>query len=154
MQQQSGNARIQTGQPGYFEATDFVALIEKPARLDRSLGDIHAAGNPHIHLDPRNVAEVAPALGERMAMLDAKEAGHYRERTKAFSFRTARWEKSAERLPSRGAPQEYLLWLGMREVGDWCRRARLGELLPEADAGQSGARGLRRPAVGVASIPA
>src|SRR5919109_3215356 len=32
---QSGNAKIQPGQPGYFEAADFVALIEKPAKLDR-----------------------------------------------------------------------------------------------------------------------
>ena len=127
VQQQSGNARIQSGQPGYFEAADFVALIEKPARLDRSLGDIHAAGNPHIHLDPRNVAEVAAGLGERMAVLDAKEAQHYRERTKAFLDRwreaTARWEKQA--APLKGFPLvvhhktlSYLVaWLGMREVG-------------------------------------
>ena len=127
VQQQSGNPRIRSGQPGYFEATDFVALIEKPARLDRSLGDIHAAGNPHIHLDPRNVAEVAAALGERMAMLDAKEAQLYRERTKGFLDRwreaTARWEKQA--APLKDFPLvvhhktlSYLVaWLGMREVG-------------------------------------
>src|SRR5918995_5938553 len=82
VQQQSGNARIQSGQPGYFEAADFVALIDKPARLDRSLGDIHAAGNPHVHLDPRNIAAVAAGLGERMAELDPKEAAHYRSRMK------------------------------------------------------------------------
>src|SRR5918992_820502 len=96
VQQQSGNARIQAGQPGYFEAADFVALIEKPARLDRSLGDIHAAGNPHIHLDPRNVAEIAAGLGERMMQLDSKEAAHYRQNTKNFLDRwqqaIARWE--------------------------------------------------------------
>jgi len=127
VQQQSGNASIQGGQPGYFEAADCVALIEKPVRLDRSLGDIHAAGNPHIHLDPRNVAEIAAALGERMAVLDAKEAGHYRERTRAFLDRwreaMARWEKQGAAL--KGLPLvvhhrdfTYLIhWLGMREVG-------------------------------------
>ena len=127
VQQQSGNASIQSGQPGYFEAADCVALIEKPVRLDRSLGDIHAAGNPHIHLDPRNVAEIAAALGERMAVLDAKEAGHYRERTRAFLDRwreaMARWEKQGAAL--KGLPLvvhhrdfTYLIhWLGMREVG-------------------------------------
>jgi zinc/manganese transport system substrate-binding protein len=127
VQQQSGNSRIQSGRPGYFEAADFVALIEKPARLDRSLGDIHAAGNPHIHLDPRNIAEVAAGLGERLAALDAKEAQHYRDRTRAFLDRwreaTARWEKQA--APLKGFPLvvhhktlSYLVaWLGMREVG-------------------------------------
>jgi len=127
LQSQSGNARIQSGQPGYFEAADFATLIEKPARLDRSLGDIHAAGNPHIHLDPRNVAEVSAGLGERMATLDSKEGEHYRKRTKEFLDRwreaTARWEKEA--APLKGLPVvvhhktfSYLVaWLGMREVG-------------------------------------
>src|SRR5436190_736966 len=53
VQTQSGNAKIQAGQPGYFEAAAVVPLLEKPARVDRSMGDVHAAGNPHIHLDPR-----------------------------------------------------------------------------------------------------
>jgi zinc/manganese transport system substrate-binding protein len=127
VQQQSGNARIQAGQPGYFEAADFVALIEKPARLDRSLGDVHAAGNPHIHLDPRNIAEIAAGLAERMAALDPKEAEHYRQRQKEFAERwkqaIARWEREA--APLKGFPLvvhhktlSYLVaWLGMREVG-------------------------------------
>ena len=127
VQSQSGNAKIQSGQPGYFEAADHVALIEKPARLDRSLGDIHAAGNPHIHLDPRNIAEVAAGLGERMAALDGPQAAHYRQRQKDFLDRwrqaIARWEKEA--APLKGVPVvvhhrdfTYLIsWLGMREVG-------------------------------------
>jgi len=127
LQSQSGNASIRPGQPGYFEASDFVELIEKPARLDRSLGDIHAAGNPHVHLDPRNVAEIAAGLGERMAKIDPKEAAHYRQRTKDFLDRwqqaVARWQKEA--APLKGLPLvvhhrnlAYLVaWLGMREVG-------------------------------------
>lgn len=124
---QSGNANIQPGRPGYFEAADFVALIDKPARLDRSLGDIHAAGNPHLHLDPRNIAEVAAGLGERMAQLDSREREHYRQREKEFLARwreaSARWESQA--APLKGLPVvvhhrnlSYLIaWLGMREVG-------------------------------------
>lgn len=124
---QSGNAKIQTGQPGYFEAASAVALIERPARVDRALGDVHVAGNPHLHLDPRNVARVAQALGERMASVDRAEASHYAGRTKAFLERwreaTARWEKEA--APLKGLPlvvyhrdMSYLInWAGMREVG-------------------------------------
>jgi zinc/manganese transport system substrate-binding protein len=127
VQSQSGNARIRPGQPGFFEAADFVSLIEKPERLDRALGDIHAAGNPHIHLDPRNIAEIASGLGDRMAELDPKEAVHYRQRTTDFLGRwrqaAARWEKDA--APIKGLPLvvhhrdlTYLIaWLGMREVG-------------------------------------
>ena len=127
LQTQSGNPKIQAGQRGYFEAAGVVALLEKPTRLDRSMGDIHAAGNPHIHLDPRNIARVAAALSDRMSALDSTEAGNYRARSKAFLDRwaeaSARWEKQA--APLKGMPivvyhknLTYLInWLDMREVG-------------------------------------
>ena len=127
VQQQSGNTKIQPGQPGYFEAAAVVPLIEKPASADRSQGDVHPDGNPHVHLDPRNVALVAAALGERMARLDAGEAALYRSRTRSF---LERWNEAAARWQKLGAPLKgvgvvvyhknlsYLLkWLGMQEVG-------------------------------------
>ena len=127
VQTQSGNPRIQAGQPGYFEATRQLTLIEIPQRLDRALGDVHAAGNPHVHLDPSNIARVAAALAERMAQLDPGEAAQYHARARAFLERwqqaSARWER--EGAPLKGMPivvhhknLSYLVhWLGMREVG-------------------------------------
>src|SRR4029079_6512894 len=52
VQTQAGNARIQQGQPGFFEAFRYVPMIEVPQRVDRSMGDVHPLGNPHLHLDP------------------------------------------------------------------------------------------------------
>src|SRR3954451_17926636 len=52
VQSQSGNSRIQPGAPGNFEASKQVLLADVPQRLDRSLGDVHPQGNPHIQLDP------------------------------------------------------------------------------------------------------
>jgi zinc/manganese transport system substrate-binding protein len=127
LQTQSGNAKIQTGQPGYFEASSAVSLIEKPGSVDRSLGDVHPAGNPHIHLDPRNIERVAAALAQRMASLDGAQAAYYQERLKNFQARwsqaRSRWEKDA--APLKGMPVvvyhkdlSYLVaWLGMREIG-------------------------------------
>lgn len=126
VQTQSGNARIQAGQPGYFEATSAVDLLEKPVSVDRSMGDVHPAGNPHVHLDPRNIAKIAGALAQRMAQLDPPEASRYRERASAFLAKwkeaTVRWEAIA--APLKGLPiivqhreLSYLnAWLGMREV--------------------------------------
>jgi zinc/manganese transport system substrate-binding protein len=124
---QSGNSRVQTGTLGYFEASQQVARLEIPKVLDRSQGDIHPSGNPHVHTDPRNIARIAEALGERMAQLEAASGDRYRARTKAFleRWRAAieRWERQA--APLKGAPVvvyhkdwSYMLaWLGMREVG-------------------------------------
>ncbi len=127
VQSQSGNSRIQTGQTGYFEAVRYVTTLEVPQRTDRAQGDVHPAGNPHIHLDPRNIAKVAAALAERMAQLDPGEASQYRARAKAFLERwqqaIVRWEKAG--MPLKGMAivvyhknMSYLSnWLGMREVG-------------------------------------
>jgi zinc/manganese transport system substrate-binding protein len=127
VQTQSGNPKIQTGQPGLFEAARYVTVLEVPQRVDRAQGDVHPGGNPHIHLDPRNIAKIAAALAERMAHLDPPEAAQYRTRSKAFLERwqqaTARWEKTG--VPLKGVAIvayhkniTYLShWLGMREVG-------------------------------------
>jgi zinc/manganese transport system substrate-binding protein len=124
--QESGNTRIQPGAPGYFEAAAQLALLEKPARLDRSLGDIHPLGNPHVQLDPHNISLVASALTERLAALDAANAAYYRQRGADFSARwklaVAGWENRAVRL--KGVPvvimhrdQVYLChWLGLVEA--------------------------------------
>jgi zinc/manganese transport system substrate-binding protein len=127
LQSQAGNPKIQPNQKGYFEAAMAVPLIDVPTRVDRSLGDVHPAGNPHLHLNPANIAKVASALTERMAQLDAPEAAYYRDRAKSFLERwqtaTVRWEQEGAAL--KGLPLvvyhkdlSYLVrWLGMREVG-------------------------------------
>jgi zinc/manganese transport system substrate-binding protein len=124
--QQAGNPKVRPGQPGYFEAATYVALLDKPTRLDRSEGDVHAAGDPHIQTDPRNIARVASALAARLAELDPANAEAYRSRYKAFDERwraaISRWEREA--APLKGTPIlvqhkafTYLIaWLGMREV--------------------------------------
>ena len=128
LQTQSGNSKIQTGQPGYFEASRYVAKLEVPQQVDRAQGDVHPGGNPHIQLSPYNIEKVAAALAERMAQLDAGEAAYYRTRTKAFLERwkqaITKWEKEA--APLKGMTivayhknLSYLnAWLGMREIGE------------------------------------
>jgi zinc/manganese transport system substrate-binding protein len=97
----SGNAAIQPGTPGYFEATRYVTLIEVPARLDRSEGDVHPQGNPHIQTDPRNIAKVATALAERLAAVDPPNAAEYRKRYADFA---TRWQQAIERWTREAAP--------------------------------------------------
>ncbi|MCY7318507.1 MAG: zinc ABC transporter substrate-binding protein [Ramlibacter sp.] len=124
--QQSGNAKVQPGQPGNFAAADSVRKLEIPTLLDRSQGDVHAAGNPHIQTDPRNIAAVASALSIRLQQLDPSNASQYARRQADFAQRwqqaMGRW--SARAAPLRGTPVAsqhkgfaYLYdWLGLREV--------------------------------------
>lgn len=123
---QGANARVQPGAPGYFEAAAQIRLLEIPTRLDRADGDVHAAGNPHIQTDPRNIALIAPALARRLAELDPAHAEGYARRDAAFRLRLdqamARWHSLA--APLRGVSVAvlhrewiYMLdWLGMKEA--------------------------------------
>jgi len=124
--QESGNAKIRPGAPGYFEAASAVKLVDVPAAADRAMGDIHSQGNPHIQLDPHNVAAVARALTARLAAVDAANAAYYQARGEDFLARwqtaTARWE--AQAAPLKGTPvvvihsdQRYLCrWLGLEQL--------------------------------------
>jgi zinc/manganese transport system substrate-binding protein len=124
--QQSGNAKVQPGQPGNFAAADSVRKLDVPSQLDRSQGDVHAAGNPHIQTDPRNIALVASALGARLQQVDPVHASEYAKAQADFAKRwqqaMARWTTQA--APLKGAPVVsqhkafvYLYdWLGLKEV--------------------------------------
>jgi zinc/manganese transport system substrate-binding protein len=124
--QQSGNAKVQPGQPGNFAAADYVRKLDIPTQLDRAQGDVHAAGNPHIQTDPRNIAVVANALGARLQQVDAAHAAQYAQRLADFS---QRWQQAMTHWNAQAAPLRgvavvsqhkafvYLYdWLGMKEV--------------------------------------
>jgi zinc/manganese transport system substrate-binding protein len=124
--QQSGNAKLAPGAPGLLEAGRQVTPIDVPTRLDRSEGDVHAQGNPHIQLDPRNIARIAPVLAARLAQLDAPNAAAYQERLQSFLQRWSAaqqlWEQQAQPLKglvvvSHHKNMGYLWnWLGVKEI--------------------------------------
>lgn len=123
---QSGNPNIQPGKLGYFEASALVRKLEIPTRLDRAEGDIHPGGNPHIQLDPRNIARVAEGLAKRLAELDPAHAAQYQQRQADFA---QRWQAAIKRWEAQAAPLKDIAivvqhrafpylneWLGLRQV--------------------------------------
>jgi zinc/manganese transport system substrate-binding protein len=124
--QESGNSHIQPGAAGYFEAASALRLLEVPSKLDRAMGDIHPLGNPHVQLDPHNIAIVAHALTAKLSALEPAQAAYYAARGKDFD---ARWSEAIQRWETKAAPlkgvsvvimhrdQAYLChWLGLNEV--------------------------------------
>jgi zinc/manganese transport system substrate-binding protein len=123
---QSSNDKLQPGQPGYFSAAAQVTLLDKPVQVDRSMGDVHPEGNPHMQLDPRRVAKVAEKLSERLALIDPANAAFYQQNYQDFDKRwqaaIKRWQTEA--APLKGVPvavyhegYNYLFdWLGIKEI--------------------------------------
>lgn len=89
----ASNPNIAVGKPGYFFAADHVKLLGVPKVIDRSQGDVHAAGNPHVQTNPKNMARVAKALVTRMQQIDPDNSRYYQQQTDAF---LARWNTALQ----------------------------------------------------------
>jgi zinc/manganese transport system substrate-binding protein len=124
---QSGNDKIPTGKPGNLEAANYVVLKETPQILDRSMGDVHPVGNPHIQWGPQNIQLVANELAKRLGVIDPAGKAYYTARLASFTQRwteaTKRWEQEAASLKGVAVIEHhkeltYLFdWLGMPVVG-------------------------------------
>ncbi|MDR0634767.1 MAG: zinc ABC transporter substrate-binding protein [Azoarcus sp.] len=129
---ESGNRRIQPGQPGHLEAAAYVRLRDVPGTVDRAMGDVHAAGDPHFHLDPRNILPVAEALAGRLAQIDPAGAQRYRANLDRFR---ARWLDALARWQAEGASLKGMPFLQAHRsfgyLAHWLGLENRGELEPK-----------------------
>lgn len=101
------NARVQPGASGYLDLSSTVELLEKPTgSVSRAQGDVHALGNPHYWLDPRNGLLISRAIAARLSELDPEHAEAFRRNLGAFerqlSDRLSQWQ--AQLAPLKGKP--------------------------------------------------
>jgi zinc/manganese transport system substrate-binding protein len=61
------NPKILPGQNGYVDCSVGISVLELPASVDRSEGDVHPKGNPHYNLDPRNGRIIARNIAAALA---------------------------------------------------------------------------------------
>ncbi len=122
----AGGPTVQPETIGWLMASDYVQKLEVMHNVDRSMGHIHPEGNPHVHLDPRNISIVADVVAERLMLLDEGSSDLYARNLKAFQDRwsglIAQWEADASSLKGRKVvvyhnAWAYLIdWLGMDVV--------------------------------------
>lgn len=124
--QKANNRKVLPGNDGYMEASSFVLRVDATADVDRAKGDIHPQGNPHIQVNPHNIAAVARALSARLSKINSSNSKYYEENLNKFLTRwetsMSRWEEQAMSLQGKRAITHhkswvYLLrWLGIEEV--------------------------------------
>ncbi|MDB3955503.1 zinc ABC transporter substrate-binding protein [Alphaproteobacteria bacterium] len=99
---QKANSKVQPGKLGYLMASNYTPVIDIPDKVDRSHGDVHPEGNPHVHLDPNNILLVAKELNKRLAVIDSINKNYYQENYNNFINRwkksLLRWEKDIESI--------------------------------------------------------
>ncbi len=128
----SGNANVQTNQPGYFEAAMQVERLGVPATLDRAQGDVHASGNPHIHLDPYRLSTIAKALTARLQELDPAGSEHYARQQENFQQRwqtlITQWEDKAAGLKDVSVVVQHEDWIYFNE---WIKLNQVATIEPK-----------------------
>ena len=135
------NRDVLPGAQGYVDASVAVIPLEVPMTpVDRSMGDVHALGNPHYMTDPIEGLRVARLIRDRLIRLRPAERSYFEDRYREFANRLARAlvgptladkygvdgvEKLA-RLHERGRLASFLKSQGeLSELGGW-----LGRMLP------------------------
>jgi ABC-type Zn uptake system ZnuABC Zn-binding protein ZnuA len=103
---QSRNSRIRPGAQGYLDLSRGVEILDKPSgAVNRSMGDIHAGGNPHYWLDPANAVRIAMQIEKKLSELRPADAPYFQQRLNSFKIRmneaNRRWMSMLE--PYRGA---------------------------------------------------
>lgn len=86
----AGNRNIVDGAVGYVSAAHGIDLLEKPASADRSAGDVHIYGNPHIQTSPINAAVIATNIATGLCKVDPEGCETYRANLALFTDRLAR----------------------------------------------------------------
>jgi zinc/manganese transport system substrate-binding protein len=132
LREESRNGKIQKGKPGYVDASAGVRALEIPeGPIDRSMGDVHAYGNPHYLCDPVRAKQAAATVADALATIDPDRADAYRDRLASFqrTIDVAMWgealleKQPASRLENRlqrGELVSFLRARGLEELlGGW-----------------------------------
>jgi len=128
LQQRAANPKVQPGRAGMLFAAEHVETIDQLDHVPFGAGDVHPEGNPHLHLDPERIRQVAAVLSERLGRADPEQAAQYRAAYLRWSLswqqRMDKWRERAEPLRGRTLVVQHSTfdyfwrWLGLEVVAD------------------------------------
>lgn len=98
----SSNAKIQPGGKGHCNAGKSVKALEVPTgNVDRSMGDVHAGGNPHYHLGPSFYLQSADGILSQLIEVDAKNTEYYLKNYESLSKKISRVKAKVKKILSK-----------------------------------------------------
>lgn len=89
LQMKAANMQVRSTDKGMFFAAEHVKTLDQMSNVDRSMGDIHRLGNPHVHFSPQRMLTIAQALTDKLIQLDEKQSAEYQQQLSLF---TSRWQ--------------------------------------------------------------
>ena len=102
LQMKASNSNVRTTEQGLFFAAEHVDTLDKLEKVDRTMGDVHMLGNPHLHFSPQRILNIAQAFTQKLIQVDAKQSELYTKQLADFSQRwqaaTEKWQVIASKL--------------------------------------------------------
>lgn len=80
----AGNSDVLEGRAGYVTAYTGIELLDIPASADRSQGDVHVFGNPHLHTDPLRALQVARNIATGLKRVAPDRSARFDQGLAAF----------------------------------------------------------------------
>ena len=113
--QKAGSSMVQVGQVGHLLASEFVERLETSKSVDRSMGDVHSEGNPHIHLNPHNLIFIAEELAKRLTLLSPNKEKYFKNKLERFKKNWQQhikeWEQKAQPLKNKNVVVYHQNWI-------------------------------------------
>lgn len=127
--ERSGNAKIQKGGKGFCDLGTSVKALDKPkGNVDRSMGDVHAGGNPHYHLGPSYFLQSSQSLVDSLIESDPEGAAYYLSKQEKLEKDLKKLMKEVNTILSKSKSKKYMSYhkefsyfvkdFGLTYVGD------------------------------------
>jgi len=78
------NKKIMDGAEGFVSVSDGVKILQKVSKADRTEGDVHLMGNPHITTGPMNWKTIADNITIGLIKVDPDNASFYQQNKDQF----------------------------------------------------------------------
>ena len=104
LQARSSNLAVQNNKQSMLYASEIVSMLDTHHHVDRSMGDIHAYGNPHVQFAANDMIRISRVVSKRLESIDPANAFGYLVNGVKFREhwrkKLVEWEQRAE--PLRG----------------------------------------------------
>jgi ABC-type Zn uptake system ZnuABC Zn-binding protein ZnuA len=108
----ANNSEVMEGSRGYVSAHTGIELLDIPAAVDRSAGDVHVFGNPHLHTDPLRALQVARNIATGLTRVAPDRRGVWESNLASFEDRIHRRLFGERLVDMLGGPTLERLALG------------------------------------------
>ena len=131
LQLRGNNPKLRDGQRSMIYAADVVELLDKRESVTRADGDVHAAGNPHMHLSPSRVILIARHIGQVFAEIEPENRTTFLTNVAKFESDLNTWiDANQSRIDAFNGSKFIGYHTSFRYLFDFIGAEQVGDLEP------------------------